>query len=183
MANGCVLATVGTSQTALMAKSANKPVVVCCETYKFTPRVQTDSFVYNELSDPDDLVELGPGQTGVLGGWRDQASLSLLNLVYDLTPATLVDSIITEISQIPPTRYNLSLFTSLTLNAYFQRACGSPPASSRPGGELIIASFAVWLFAATCYTEDNKSNDCESFRELAFFCKFIQWKPAWQLRR
>jgi len=103
MANGCVLATVGTSQTALMAKSANKPVVVCCETYKFTPRVQTDSFVYNELSDPDDLVALGPGQTGVLGGWREQTSLSLLNLVYDLTPATLVDSIITEISQIPPT--------------------------------------------------------------------------------
>ena len=108
MANGCVLATVGTSQTALMAKSANKPVVVCCETYKFTPRVQTDSFVYNELSDPDDLVALGPGQTGVLGGWREQTSLSLLNLVYDLTPATLVDSIITEISQIPPTRYKLS---------------------------------------------------------------------------
>jgi len=103
MANGCVLATVGTSQTALMAKSANKPVVVCCETYKFTPRVQTDSFVYNELSDPDDLVKLGPGQASLLGGWRDQASLSLLNLVYDLTPATLVDSIITEISQIPPT--------------------------------------------------------------------------------
>merc|ERR1712083_1240411 len=83
MANGCVLATVGTSQTALMAKSANKPVVVCCETYKFTPRVQTDSFVYNELSDPGDLVALGPGQTGVLGSWRDQASLSLLNLVFD----------------------------------------------------------------------------------------------------
>merc|ERR1712013_731805 len=30
-------------------------------------------------------------------------TFSLLNLVYDLTPATLVDSIITEISQIPPT--------------------------------------------------------------------------------
>ena len=169
MANGCVLATVGTSQTALMAKSANKPVVVCCETYKFTPRVQTDSFVYNELSDPDDLVALGPGQTGALGGWRDQASLSLLNLVYDLTPATLVDSIITEISQIPPTRYNLSVFTSLTLNVCFQRACGSPPASSRPGGELIIASFAVRLCAATCYTEENKSNDCESFRDWLSF--------------
>ena len=79
MANGCVLATVGTSQTALMAKSANKPVVVCCETYKFTPRVQTDSFVYNELSDPDDLVKLGPGQASLVEGWRDQASLSLLN--------------------------------------------------------------------------------------------------------
>merc|ERR1712013_563543 len=75
MANGCVLATVGTSQVALLAKSCNKPVVVCCETYKFTERVQTDSFVYNELSDPDDLVQTGR-----------QAQ-------------HLVDSIVTEISE------------------------------------------------------------------------------------
>ena len=33
--------------------------------------------------------------------WRDLSSLYLLNLVYDLTPASLVDSII--ISDIPPT--------------------------------------------------------------------------------
>ena len=39
MANGCVLATVGTSQTALLAKASNKPVLVCCETYKFTSRL------------------------------------------------------------------------------------------------------------------------------------------------
>lgn len=104
MANGCVLATVGTSQTALLAKAHNKPVLVCCETYKFTSRVQTDSFVYNELSDPDDLVALGKGQgPSQLTGWRELPSLSVLNLVYDLTPAALVDSIITEISQIPPT--------------------------------------------------------------------------------
>eukprot|EP00092_Neocalanus_flemingeri_P082989 GFUD01104087.1.p1 GENE.GFUD01104087.1~~GFUD01104087.1.p1 ORF type:complete len:725 (+),score=224.08 GFUD01104087.1:61-2175(+) len=102
MANGCVLANVGTSQVALLAKSYNKPVVVCCETYKFTERVQTDSFVYNELSDPDDLVSTGrPAQP--LADWRDLSSLCLLNLVYDLTPASLVDSIITEISEIPPT--------------------------------------------------------------------------------
>jgi len=109
MANGCVLATVGTSQTALLAKSQNKPVLVCCETYKFTSRVQTDSFVYNELSDPDHLVRTGTGQDRGNPGaphiyqWRDQPTLSLLNLVYDLTPTCLVDSIITEISQIPPT--------------------------------------------------------------------------------
>jgi len=102
MANGCVLACVGTSQVALLAKSYNKPVLVCCETYKFTERVQTDSFVYNELSDPDDLVSTGlPAQP--LADWRDLSSLCLLNLVYDLTPASLVDSIITEISEIPPT--------------------------------------------------------------------------------
>jgi len=102
MANGCVLATVGTSQVALLAKSCNKPVVVCCETYKFTERVQTDSFVYNELSDPDDLVQTGR-QAQHLADWRDLSSLCLLNLMYDLTPASLVDSIITEISEIPPT--------------------------------------------------------------------------------
>lgn len=97
MANGCVLATVGTSQVALLAAAHNKPVLVCCESYKFSRRVQTDSFVYNELGDPADL----DGKS--LEGWQDQNSLSLLNLVYDLTPASLVTSIITESSQIPPT--------------------------------------------------------------------------------
>ena len=103
MANGCVLATVGTSQVALLAKSCNKPVIVCSETYKFTERVQTDSFVYNELLDPQDLVETRPGRDSQLADWREQSSLCLLNLVYDLTPASLVDSIVTEISEIPPT--------------------------------------------------------------------------------
>jgi len=102
MANGCVMATVGTSQVSLLAKSCNKPVVVCCETFKFTERVQTDSFVYNELSDPDDLVHTGR-QAQHLADWRDLSSLCLLNLMYDLTPTSLVDSIITEISEIPPT--------------------------------------------------------------------------------
>lgn len=32
-----------------MAQAYNKPVLVCCETYKFSERVQTDSFVYNEI--------------------------------------------------------------------------------------------------------------------------------------
>ena len=40
---------VGTSQISLIAKSSNVPVLVCCETYKFSERVQTDSFVFNEL--------------------------------------------------------------------------------------------------------------------------------------
>ena len=49
LANGCVMSRVGTSQVALVAKSHNVPVLVCCETYKFSERVQTDSFVFNEL--------------------------------------------------------------------------------------------------------------------------------------
>jgi len=102
MANGCVMAHIGTSQVALMAKSAGKPVLVCCETYKFTERVQTDSFVYNELADPDELVHTGSVQQH-LGDWRDQGSLCLLNLMYDVTPASFVDAVITEISIIPTT--------------------------------------------------------------------------------
>ena len=48
-ANGCVMSRVGTSQVALIAKAQNVPVLVCCETYKFSEKVQTDSFVFNEL--------------------------------------------------------------------------------------------------------------------------------------
>lgn len=101
-ANGCVMAHIGSSQVALMAKSAGKPVLFCCETYKFTEKVQTDSFVYNELADPDDLVNTG-SKKEPLDDWRDHSSLNLLNLMYDVTPASLVDAVITEISIIPTT--------------------------------------------------------------------------------
>lgn len=40
---------VGTAQLALVARANNVPVLVCCETYKFCERVQTDAFVSNEL--------------------------------------------------------------------------------------------------------------------------------------
>lgn len=49
LANGYVMSRVGCSQLALIAKAFNVPVLVCCETYKFCDRVQTDSFVSNEL--------------------------------------------------------------------------------------------------------------------------------------
>lgn len=49
LANGFVMSRTGTAQIALIAQAYNKPVLVCCETYKFSERVQTDSFVYNEI--------------------------------------------------------------------------------------------------------------------------------------
>lgn len=49
LANGYVMGRAGSSQIALIAKHFNVPVLVCCETYKFTERVQTDSIVFNEL--------------------------------------------------------------------------------------------------------------------------------------
>ena len=50
LANGYVKSRVGSSIIAMVAHASNVPVLVCCETYKFCERVQTDSFVSNELS-------------------------------------------------------------------------------------------------------------------------------------
>ncbi|NXI04142.1 EI2BD factor, partial [Pachycephala philippinensis] len=151
LANGSVMSRVGTSQIALVSKAYNVPVLVCCETYKFCERVQTDSFVSNELgtasvpflpsshlgpslplpavdpdrllcpaiplpgqgattcrqghlagNDPDDLIVLRKGQAQ-LGGWAENKSLRLLNLVYDVTPPELVDLVITDLGMIPCT--------------------------------------------------------------------------------
>lgn len=48
MSNGALYSRVGTAMVAMMAKEKNIPVIVCCETYKFTDKVQLDSFVMNE---------------------------------------------------------------------------------------------------------------------------------------
>lgn len=102
LANGYVMSRVGTSQIALVAKAYNVPVLVCCETYKFCERVQTDSFVSNELDDPDDLIVTRNGKTH-LENWQSVKSLGLLNLVYDVTPPDFVDLVITDLGMIPCT--------------------------------------------------------------------------------
>ncbi|XP_017654140.1 translation initiation factor eIF-2B subunit delta isoform X3 [Nannospalax galili] len=100
LANGSVMSRVGTAQLALVARVHNVPVLVCCETYKFCERVQTDAFVSNELDDPDDL-QCERGERVALADWQKYPSLRLLNLVYDVTPPELVDLVITELGMIP----------------------------------------------------------------------------------
>uniref|UniRef100_UPI00398F6170 translation initiation factor eIF2B subunit delta n=1 Tax=Pristiophorus japonicus TaxID=55135 RepID=UPI00398F6170 len=102
LANGYVMSRVGTSQIALVAKAYNVPVLVCCETHKFCERVQTDSFVSNELDDPDDLLVTRNGNTP-LKNWHSNSKLHLLNLVYDVTPPDFVDLVITDLGMIPCT--------------------------------------------------------------------------------
>ncbi|ELV13736.1 Translation initiation factor eIF-2B subunit delta [Tupaia chinensis] len=100
LANGSVMSRVGTAQLALVARAHNVPVLVCCETYKFCERVQTDAFVSNELDDPDDLL-CEQGEHVALANWQNHQFLRLLNLVYDVTPPELVDLVITELGMIP----------------------------------------------------------------------------------
>ena len=54
------------------------------------------------VGDPDDLVDIG-NKTPYLSDWRDYNSLTLLNLVYDVTPPEFVSVVITEHGLIPCT--------------------------------------------------------------------------------
>lgn len=99
LANGYIMSRVGTSQIAMVAKAFNVPVILCCESYKFSERVQTDSFVYNELGDPSDLVN--NLKIKDLIDWKSKSQLRLLNLLYDVTPPEMVSVVITELGMLP----------------------------------------------------------------------------------
>ena len=51
-ANGAVYSRAGTAIVAMIAKNHSVPVVVCCETYKFSDLVVLDAFGKNELGGP-----------------------------------------------------------------------------------------------------------------------------------
>eukprot|EP01135_Chromosphaera_perkinsii_P010252 Nk52_evm1s2078 gene=Nk52_evmTU1s2078 len=105
MANGYLMARVGSSLVAMVAKSYGKPVLSFCETYKFCERVSTDSVVFNELGNPDDLVPIHwvEPENGYLSDWQRNENLTLLNIMYDFTPPALIDAVVTEIGIIPCT--------------------------------------------------------------------------------
>ncbi len=70
LANGVVMSRVGTATVSMvrlynsafvviaqMAHDRGVPVIACCETYKFSDRVQLDSFVSNETGLAEDLID------------------------------------------------------------------------------------------------------------------------------
>lgn len=107
-ANGHVMAAMGSSQIALIARSIGRPVIVCCETYKFSERVHTDCFVHNELgcdrqqflAELKGRIDLGPEEElAKTVGDR----LNVLDVVYDLTPSEFISAVITEKGMLPTT--------------------------------------------------------------------------------
>lgn len=64
--NGRLYSRVGTALVAMSAKEraggVEVPVIVCCETVKFTDRVALDSIVVNEIADADEMVTTQPPQ-------------------------------------------------------------------------------------------------------------------------
>jgi translation initiation factor eIF-2B subunit delta len=98
MSNGSIYGRIGTAGVALLAKDKNIPVLVCCETYKISNKVQLESITQNELGNPEALIH-GEG----LKNWKEVSNLKLLNLLYDMTPAEFVSGVVTEVGIIPPT--------------------------------------------------------------------------------
>lgn len=56
LSNGRLYSRVGTGLIAMMCHTRNIPVLTCCESIKFSDKVQLDSVTTNELGDSDDLV-------------------------------------------------------------------------------------------------------------------------------
>ena len=101
MSNGRLYSRIGTAIVAMMAKESDIPVIVCCESVKFTDKVALDSIVSNEVAPPDELIIQGETSTA-LKGWRDSPNLQLLNLMYDVTPAEYINMVVTEYGSLPP---------------------------------------------------------------------------------
>jgi translation initiation factor eIF-2B subunit delta len=99
MSNGRLFSRIGTALVAMEANEADKPVIVLCETIKFTERVALDSIVHNEIAPADELVIPG----GRLEKWEDIEKLQLCNPMYDVTPADYIQMIVTESGNVPPT--------------------------------------------------------------------------------
>jgi len=106
LSNGSLFSRVGTSMIAITARHFNIPVLVLCETYKFSERIKIDSICYNSLGDPDDLVcaeKIYKEWGNDLSDWQNIGNLKILNLNYDVTPPSNISMVITEMGAIPST--------------------------------------------------------------------------------
>ncbi|KAI9711726.1 MAG: hypothetical protein M1820_001870 [Bogoriella megaspora] len=123
MSNGRLYSRIGTAVVAMQAAERDIPVIVCCESVKFTERVALDSIVQNEVAEPDELIAEGrieetsyqvggeekEGEENIvkkkspsLREWREKANLQLLNVMYDVTPAEYIKMVVTEYGSLPP---------------------------------------------------------------------------------
>ncbi|KAF8901651.1 initiation factor 2 subunit family-domain-containing protein [Gymnopilus junonius] len=93
--NGAVYSRAGTAMVSMMAKARNVPVLVCCETYKFSDGVMVDGFSKNELA-PTTVIQKYTHLENL------PSSIEKLNPLYDLTPPTYITAVVTEVGLIPP---------------------------------------------------------------------------------
>lgn len=111
LSNGAVVAKMGTALLTSIATKHQKPVVVFSETYKFSDRVNLDAINNNEIGDPSKIAShkgvnrvnetVAGSSSNLLGDWKKNSKLVLLNLKYDLTPCKHINMIICEYGRVP----------------------------------------------------------------------------------
>jgi len=92
--NGAVVNKIGTSLVALAAHEARTPFIVAAETYKFAPRTTLGELVEIEERGGDEI--LPPAEAVRF------PRVTVHNPVFDVTPASYIDLIVTEEGAIPP---------------------------------------------------------------------------------
>ena len=103
MSNGKLYSRVGTAMMAMMAEQAHIPVIVCCESIKFTERCDLDSLSHNEIGPSEELINQFNEASSLMASWEEIHNLHVLNIMYDLTPAEYINVVMTEYGPIPPT--------------------------------------------------------------------------------
>jgi translation initiation factor eIF-2B subunit delta len=129
MSNGRLYSRVGTALVSMLAHSQSLPVIVLCQSVKFTEKVALDSIVGNEVAPAEELLseaerrELLPLKSrlpaskndeksthegassdtaDVLKWIEDAKNLHHLQVLYDVTPAQYINMVITEYGSLPP---------------------------------------------------------------------------------
>lgn len=131
MSNGRLYSRVGTALVSMLANAQSLPVIVLCESVKFTEKVALDSIVGNEVAPAEELLSeterqnLLPLKTflpkshpaateesntegsaaapaDVLKWIDGSKNLHHLQVLYDVTPAEYIDMVITEYGSLPP---------------------------------------------------------------------------------
>jgi translation initiation factor eIF-2B subunit delta len=131
MSNGRLYSRVGTALVSMLANAQSLPVLVLCESVKFTEKVALDSIVGNEIAPADELLseaernkllllhphlpkstsrsdekagaeDVTPVPLDVLQWVEDSQNLHHLQVLYDVTPAEYIDMVITEYGSLPP---------------------------------------------------------------------------------
>jgi translation initiation factor eIF-2B subunit delta len=114
LGNGALIARCGSAQVALMAQHQNLPVIVACETYKFSQSIHLDSVVFNELVNPEEVVNIHSSEPAFctstafgtqlpknMSQERSLPSLKVLGLLFDVTPPEFITVVITELGLVP----------------------------------------------------------------------------------
>ncbi|MDD1674664.1 MAG: ribose 1,5-bisphosphate isomerase [Methanomicrobiales archaeon] len=92
--NGAVVNKIGTSQVALVAHEARTNFIVAAETYKFAPRTILGELIEIEERAGNEVLPAAVART--------LPCVTIRNPVFDVTPPSYVDLIVTEMGAIPP---------------------------------------------------------------------------------